>query len=150
MSLKSASRAPWEGDLFSGSGTTTTESGVAPPMQVTWKARSEEHGGVTSPEELIAAAHASCYSMALSNTLAQEGTPPGTLETQATVTFVPGEGITAIELEVTGEIPGASEDDFLAAAQTAKETCPGVRSLHGQRPDQPGGQPGLNMSELGG
>lgn len=149
MSLKSASRTQWEGDLFSGSGTTTMESGAAPPMQVTWKARSEQHGGVTSPEELIAAAHASCYSMALSNTLAQEGTPPGTLETQAAVTFVPGEGITAIELEVTGEIPGVSEDDFLAAADRQGD-LPGVRSLRGQRPDQPGGQPGLNMSELGG
>jgi len=87
--------------------------------------------------------------MALSNTLAQEGTPPGTLETQATVTFVPGEGITAIELEVTGEIPGVSEDDFLAAADRQGD-LPGVRSLRGERPDQPGGQPGLNMSELGG
>ncbi len=90
--------------------------------------------GSHQPEELIAAAHASCYSMALSNTLAQEGTPPGTLETQATVTFVPGEGITAIELEVTGEIPGVSGDDFLAAAQTAKETCPVSEAFAGNVP----------------
>lgn len=77
MSLKSASRTQWEGDLFSGSGTTTMESGAAPPMQVTWKARSEEHGGVTSPEELIAAAHASCYSMACRTHLPRKEHRPG-------------------------------------------------------------------------
>ena len=134
MALKSTGRTHWEGDLFGGSGTTSLESGAAGPMEVTWKARSEEHGGVTSPEELIAAAHASCYAMALSNTLAEAGTPPGTLDTQATATFVPGDGITSMELEVTGQVSGISEAEFLAAAETAKENCPVSQALAGNVP----------------
>ena len=134
MALKSTGRTHWEGDLFGGGGTTSLESGAAGPMEVTWKARSEEHGGVTSPEELIAAAHASCYSMALSNGLAESGTPPGTLDTQATASFVPGEGITLMELEVTGHVEGISEEDFLAAAQAAKEGCPVSQALAGNVP----------------
>jgi lipoyl-dependent peroxiredoxin len=134
MALQSTGRTRWEGDLLTGSGMTTLESGATAPMAVTWKARSEEHGGLTSPEELIAAAHATCYSMALSNTLAKAGNPPETLETQATATFVPGEGITAMDLEVKGTVPGISEEDFLAAAQTAKETCPVSQALAGNVP----------------
>jgi len=76
MALDSTASTHWEGDLFSGRGTTTLESGAAGPLEVTWKARAEEHGSTTSPEELIAAAHASCYCMALSNELAKGGTPP--------------------------------------------------------------------------
>lgn len=134
MALRSTGRTQWNGDLMSGSGTTTLESGAAGPMQVTWKARTEEHGGLTSPEELIAAAHASCYSMAFSSTLAKAGTPPTTLETEATATFVPGEGITSMELTVRGTVEGISEEDFLAAAENAKENCPVSKALKGNVP----------------
>jgi len=134
MALKSTGRTHWEGDLFNGSGETSLDSGAAPPMRVTWKARSEEHGGLTSPEELIASAHASCYCMALSNTLAQADTPPTSLDAEATATFVPGEGITAIELSVVGNVEGISEEDFLEAAQTAKENCPVSMALQGNVP----------------
>ncbi len=99
-----------------------------------WKARAEDHGGLTSPEELIAAAHASCYSMALSNTLAKAGTPPTSIDTQATATFVPGTGITAMELEVRAAVAGISEDDFLSAAEDAKENCPVSQALKGNVP----------------
>jgi osmotically inducible protein OsmC len=100
-------------------------------MEVTWKARSEEHGGLTSPEELIAAAHASCYSMALSGALARAGHPPVALDTVATATFVVGEGITTMFITVKGDVPGISEEDFLATAESAKENCPVSKALHG-------------------
>jgi osmotically inducible protein OsmC len=100
-------------------------------MEVTWKARSEEHGGLTSPEELIAAAHASCYSMALSGALARAGHPPVALDTVATATFVVGEGITTMSITVKGDVPGISEEDFLATAESAKENCPVSKALQG-------------------
>ncbi len=131
MALKSTGRTHWVGDLFNGSGETSLDSGAAGPLPVTWKARAEEHGGVTSPEELIAAAHASCYSMSLSNTLAKAGTPPTSLDTEATYTFVPGTGITDVALSVVGNVPGASEESFLEAAQYAKENCPVSMALRG-------------------
>jgi len=131
MALRSTGRTHWEGDLTSGSGTTTLESGAAGPMQVTWKARTEDHGGLTSPEELIAAAHASCYSMAFSSALAKAGTPPTTLETEATATFVPGEGITSMELTVRGTVEGISDEDFQSLAEAAKENCPVSKALKG-------------------
>jgi osmotically inducible protein OsmC len=134
MALRSTASTHWEGDLVSGSGITSLESGAAGPMQVTWKARTEEHGGLTSPEELIAAAHASCYSMAFSSILAKAGTPPTTLETSATATFVPGEGITAMELTVRGTVEGISEEDFVGAAEMAKENCPVSQALKGNVP----------------
>jgi len=131
MALQSIGRTHWEGDLFTGSGTTSLDSGAAGPLTVTWKARAEEHGGVTSPEELIAAAHASCYSMAFSNALAKNDTPPGSLDVQATATFVPGTGITTMELEVVGSVDGISEDVFLELAEAAKEGCPVSKALSG-------------------
>ena len=131
MALDSTGRTHWEGDLFNGSGTASLDSGAAPPMQVTWKARTEEHGGLTSPEELIAAAHASCFSMAFSNTLAKNDTPPGTLDVEATATFVPGEGITTMALEVTGSVDGISEEQFKDLAETAKNGCPVSQALAG-------------------
>ena len=134
MALKSTGRAHWEGDLFGGEGVASLESGAAQPMQVTWKARAEDHGGLTSPEELIAAAHASCYSMALSNGLAKAGTPPGTLDTEATATFVPGEGITAMDLVVRGQVDGITEEAFVEAAQAAKDGCPVSQALAGNVP----------------
>ena len=134
MALKSTGRTHWEGDLFNGSGVTSLDSGAAPPMQVTWKARSEEHGGLTSPEELIASAHASCYSMAFSNALANNETPPTSLDVEATATFVPGEGITLMELSVVGHVEGISEEVFADLAETAKNGCPVSQALAGNVP----------------
>jgi len=131
MALKSIGRTHWEGDLFNGSGVTSLDSGATGPLPVTWKARSEEHGSVTSPEELIAAAHASCYSMAFSNALAKNETPPTSLDVQATATFVPGEGITLMELEVVGDVDGIEEAEFLELAAVAKDGCPVSQALAG-------------------
>ncbi|MGB8359887.1 MAG: OsmC family peroxiredoxin [Acidimicrobiia bacterium] len=131
MALKSIGRTHWEGDLFNGSGVTSLDSGATGPLPVTWKARSEEHGSVTSPEELIAAAHASCYSMAFSNALAKNETPPTSLDVQATATFVPGEGITLMELEVVGNVDGIEEAEFLELASVAKDGCPVSQALAG-------------------
>ena len=134
MALKSTGRTHWDGDLFNGSGVTSLDSGAAPPMQVTWKARAEDHGGLTSPEELIASAHASCYSMAFSNALAKNETPPTSLDVEATATFVPGEGITLMELSVVGNVDGISEEVFQDLAETAKNGCPVSQALAGNVP----------------
>lgn len=131
MALNSTGRTHWEGDLFNGSGTATLDSGAAGPLAVTWKARTEEHGSLTSPEELIAAAHSSCYSMAFSNTLAKNDTPPTSLDVQATATFVPGEGITLMELEVVGDVDGITEEKFQELAEVAKNGCPVSQALAG-------------------
>ena len=121
----------WEGDLMSGSGTIErVGSGSLGPLGVSWAARTEdEPRGKTSPEELIAAAHASCFSMAFSSALAKAGTPPERLQSSATVTFVPGEGITRIALAVRGRVPGLDEDAFRGAAETAKDACPVSQAL---------------------
>jgi osmotically inducible protein OsmC len=134
MALKSTGRTHWEGDLLNGSGVASLDSGAAQPMRVTWKARSEDHGGLTSPEELIAAAHSSCYSMALSSSLAKNDTPPTSLDTSATATFVPGEGITSMVLTVSAAVEGISEDRFLELAHAAKEGCPVSQALAGNVP----------------
>ena len=115
----------WSGSLMEGSGTIeSVGSGAFGPLDVTWASRTEEPAGRTSPEELIAAAHASCFSMALSHALAQAGTPAERLETSATVTFVPGTGITKSALRVRGTVSGLDEAAFVQAAQAAKEGCP--------------------------
>lgn len=121
----------WQGSLTDGSGTiVSTTTGAIGEQPVSWAARStDETGGVTSPEELIAAAHAACFAMALSNTLAKDGHAPEELNTSATVTFQPGEGITRVALTVEGTVPGLDEDAFRAAAQTAKENCPVSKAL---------------------
>jgi osmotically inducible protein OsmC len=128
MALTSTGSAHWEGDLLSGSGHTTLEtSGAAGPLPITWKARTEDHGGLTSPEELIAAAHASCFSMALSHGLATAGTPATSLDTSATATFDKtddGWRIIAIAIDVVGSVPGIDEAGFAAAAEGAKDGCP--------------------------
>jgi lipoyl-dependent peroxiredoxin len=123
----------WQGSLLEGSGTIdSTTSGAFGGLGVSWKARSEdEHGGLTSPEELIAAAHAACFSMALSGGLARAGTPADELRTSATVTFQPGEGITRIALTVEGSVPGIDGVAFEEAALAAKETCPVSKALAG-------------------
>lgn len=134
MSLESTGRTHWEGDLASGSGTTTLDSGAAGPMSVTWKARTEEHGGLTSPEELLAAAHSACYSMAFTSRLAKAGFPAEYLDVEATATFVPGQGITAMVLKVSGSAPGISEEQFAELAEDAKANCPVSKALSGNVP----------------
>jgi osmotically inducible protein OsmC len=121
----------WKGSLMDGSGTiTATTSGAIGEQPVSWAARSEDAtGGKTSPEELIAAAHAACFSMALSAGLSRAGTPPDELHTSATVTFQPGEGITKIHLTVEGTVPGLDAAGFAEAAQGAKENCPVSKAL---------------------
>jgi osmotically inducible protein OsmC len=132
MATERRAQVTWQGDLLSGSGTIeSVTSGVFGGLGVSWPSRSEEPGGKTSPEELIAAAHATCFSMALSNGLAQEGHAPERLETSATVTFQPGEGITKIALAVEGSVPGMNEDDFRKAAEGAKANCPVSKALAG-------------------
>jgi osmotically inducible protein OsmC len=133
MAAERRASVTWNGDLMSGSGTIDeVGSGVFGPLDVSWAARTEEaSGGKTSPEELIAAAHAACFAMALSHGLAQAGTPPERLQTSATVTFVPGTGITKVALTVRGTVPGLDEDGFGAAAETAKANCPVSQALAG-------------------
>ena len=121
----------WEGSLFEGAGQVSLESSGIGTYDVSWPARTEEPNGKTSPEELIAAAHSSCFSMAFSNGLAKAGTPPTTLDTTAEVTFVPGTGITEIKLSVVGDVPGMSAEDFQAAAEDAKVNCPVSQALTG-------------------
>jgi osmotically inducible protein OsmC len=123
----------WAGSLREGSGTIdSTTSGAVSGLGITWKARSEdEHGGLTSPEELIAAAHAACFSMALSGALARAETPADELRTSATVTFQPGEGITSVALTVEGSVPGIDGVAFEEAAVAAKENCPVSKALAG-------------------
>ena len=123
----------WNGDLMSGSGTIDeVGSGAFGPLDVSWPARSEEaSGGRTSPEELIAAAHASCFSMALAGGLAKAGNAPERLKTSAVVTFVPGTGITKIALSVRGTVSGLDAEGFRQAAEAAKAGCPVSHALAG-------------------
>src|SRR5258708_16806382 len=124
MATIRTANAHWEGPLLSGKGKVSLDSSKAGKFDVTWASRAEQPEGRTSPEELIAAAHSTCYSMALSHGLAQAGTPPETVDTKADVTFQPGEGITGIHLTVRATVPGLSAADFERAAQDAKTTSP--------------------------
>jgi lipoyl-dependent peroxiredoxin len=122
----------WQGDLMNGSGTIgEVGSGAFGPLDVSWASRADEPNGRTSPEELIAAAWASCFAMALSAGLAKGGSPPERLETSATVTFQPGEGITRGALTVRGTVPGMDDAAFQQAADTAKQNCPVSKALSG-------------------
>lgn len=131
MATDRRAEARWQGSLMEGSGTiVSTSSGAIGEQPVTWPARStDEFGSVTSPEELVAAAHAACYAMALAHGLAQDGHAPEELRTWSTVTFQPGEGITRIALTVEGRVPGVDEAAFQAAAQAAKGGCPVSKAL---------------------
>lgn len=133
MAATKRAEVTWGGDLTSGNGTIDrVGSGAIASLPVSWAARTGEgEPELTSPEELIAAAHASCFSMALSNVLAKAGTPPTRLRVAAEVTFVPGTGITTSALEVEGEVPGIDEGAFRAAAEDAKENCPVSGALKG-------------------
>ena len=121
----------WKGSLQEGGGQVTLESSKIGTYDVSWPARAEEPNGKTSPEELIAAAHSSCFSMALSAGLGKAGSPPQSLETTAEVDFQPGKGITEIRLRVVGSVEGMSEEDFRAAAEDAKKNCPVSQALTG-------------------
>lgn len=121
----------WEGSLLEGKGVVTFDSSDLGSHPVSWAARAEEPGGMTSPEELVAAAHSACFSMALSSGLSKAGTPPNRLVTSAAVTFQPGTGITGVHLTVKGDVPGIDEAGFTAAAEAAKTGCPVSQALTG-------------------
>jgi osmotically inducible protein OsmC len=129
MATTRKAAAHWEGSLLEGKGQVSFNSSNLGTYDVTWAARSAEPNGVTSPEELIAAAHSTCYSMALSHALAQNGTAPTTVDTRAEVDFQPGTGITAIRLSVRAAVPGLTEDEFVDFANKAKEGCPVSQAL---------------------
>jgi lipoyl-dependent peroxiredoxin len=132
VATERSARVQWQGDLINGSGTIAeAPSGAFGPLDVSWASRAEESNGRTSPEELIAAAWASCFAMALSNGLAKGGNPPERLETSATVTFQPGEGIIKGLLTVRGTVPGMEADAFDAAARDAVQNCPVSKALTG-------------------
>jgi lipoyl-dependent peroxiredoxin len=131
MATTRTASAHWEGSLMEGAGQVSLESSGVGTFDVSWPSRAEAANGKTSPEELIAAAHSACYSMALSNALAKAGNAPQALDTTAVVTFQPGEGITGIHLTVVGTVEGISADDFTKAAEDAKENCPVSQALKG-------------------
>jgi osmotically inducible protein OsmC len=122
----------WEGDLAEGSGSLSEGSGVLQDSPVTFASRVEQPDGKTSPEELIAAAHATCYAMALSHTLAGKDTPPERLEVDAVCTLDDEQlKITTMGLEVRGKVPGIGEDEFENAAREAEQLCPVSNALRG-------------------
>ncbi len=130
MATDRRAEVTWNGSLMEGAGRIdSTTSGVLGSQELTWKARAEDAPGGTSPEDLIAAAHAACLAMALSHGLAQAGTPADEVRTSATVTFQPGQGITRIALTIHGRVPGVDEETFRQAAETAKENCPVSKAL---------------------
>ena len=129
MATTRTAKAHWEGSLMEGAGQVALESSGVGTYDVTWASRANDANGKTSPEELIAAAHSTCFSMALSRALAQAGNPPASLDTQADVTFQPGEGITGIKLSVNGNVPGLTADEFAEFAEGAKKNCPVSQAL---------------------
>jgi osmotically inducible protein OsmC len=131
MAAQSTATTVWQGDLAHGSGTTIPGSGAFPEVPVSWASRTARSAGKTSPEELLAAAHTSCYSMALAHGLAEGGNPPDRLDVTATVTFVPGEGVKSSELVVSGSVPGIDQDAFAQAARDAAENCPISAAMKG-------------------
>ena len=131
MAAESSASTVWEGSLAEGAGKTTFESGALPETDVSWASRTERSAGKTSPEELLAGAHASCFCMALSHELDQAGNAPERLEATATVAFVPGEGVKSSHLVVRGRVPGIDQAAFEEAAQGASEGCPISGALQG-------------------
>lgn len=128
MAIQRKADVLWENDLLNGGGRVRFGSGGLPESPVTWNARTEQHGGKTSPEELLAAAHASCYAMALSGTLARRGTPPKRLDVSAVCTFDKlggGWKVTTMELSVKGSVPGIDKAKFEDAAREALDVSTG-------------------------
>jgi osmotically inducible protein OsmC len=129
MATIRTAKAHWEGSLMEGAGQVALESSGVGTYDVSWASRANDANGKTSPEELIAAAHSTCFSMALSHALAQAGHAPDSIDTQADVTFQPGEGITGIKLSVNGNVPGLTADEFAEYAEGAKKNCPVSQAL---------------------
>jgi len=127
----SSATTVWEGGLEHGAGTTTPASEAFATVDVSWASRTSRAAGKTSPEELLAAAHASCYCMALAHELGEAGTPPERLEATARVEFVPDEGVTSSQIVVSGRVPGIDEHGFGAAAAAAGDGCPISGALKG-------------------
>jgi lipoyl-dependent peroxiredoxin len=130
MAAVRTAEAHWEGSLFEGQGDVELVSSGLGTFETSWPARTEQPNSKTSPEELIAAAHSTCFSMQLSGGLAKAGTPPTSLDTRADVTFDPP-NITGVKLTVTGVVPGITEEQFKAAAEDAKQNCPVSKALTG-------------------
>jgi lipoyl-dependent peroxiredoxin len=131
MATTRTANAHWAGSLLQGSGMVSLDSSGLGSYDVTWASRAEEPNGRTSPEELIAAAHAACFSMALSNGLSTAGHEPRAIDTRADVRFQPGEGITGITLTVRAQVDGMSTEEFQKAAEAAKAGCPVSKALAG-------------------
>ncbi|GGO70753.1 OsmC family peroxiredoxin [Nocardioides deserti] len=131
MATTRTAQTTWQGSLQEGSGSVELQSSGVGTFDVSWPSRAESANGKTSPEELIAASHSSCFSMALSAALSKAGTPPTTLETSAEVELTPGTGITGIKLTVVGTVEGVTEEQFVEAANGAKEGCPVSQALAG-------------------
>ncbi len=134
MAAEHTAHATWDGDLMTGFGTVSAGSGVFSGVSLTWRARAEDASEGSSPEELIAAALAACFSMALAHGLAQAGSPAAHIETDATAAFDKtdaGFRVTSIALHVTGDVPSVDEDAFRQAAETAKANCPVSKALEG-------------------
>ncbi len=131
MAATRTANAHWEGSLKEGKGQVSLDSSGIGTYDVSWPARTEEPNGVTSPEELIAAAHSTCYSMSLSNVLTKAGHTPDTVDTKADVTFQPGTGITGSHLTTRASVPGISAEEFIGFAEEAKTACPVSAALTG-------------------
>lgn len=131
MATTSTARAHWEGSLFEGSGQVELVSSGLATFDVAWEKRAEARSGATNPEELLAAAHAVCFSMAFSNILAQNGTPPASLDTRVEVSFTPGPGITGSHITVFGRVPSLDAAGFAELAEKAKVNCPVSKALAG-------------------
>jgi lipoyl-dependent peroxiredoxin len=131
MAATRIANAHWEGSLFEGKGRVSLDSSGVGSYDVSWPARTEEPNGMTSPEELIAAAHSSCFSMAFSNELSKAGHTVESIDTKAEVTFQPGTGITGSHLTTRASVPGISEEEFATIAEAAKKGCPVSGALTG-------------------
>ena len=131
MAVTSEATTVWNGSLFHGSGTVSLDTSRTAQLNVDWKARSEGSETTTTPEELLGAAHASCFSMAFANALTDAGFEPESIQTTAAVTFQPGTGITGSHLLVNATVPGIGAEDFERIADEAKAGCPVSQALSG-------------------
>jgi osmotically inducible protein OsmC len=131
MALTSEATTVWNGELLSGSGTVSFDSSRVATFPINWKARADGESGTTNPEELLAASHASCFSMAFSLELTNAGHPPTSIQTTAAVTFAAGTGVTGSHLLVNATVPGIDEDEYQRLATVAKENCPISKALAG-------------------
>ena len=132
MAAVRTAEAHWEGSLKEGQGEVELVSSGIGNFEVSWPARTEQSNGLTSPEELIAAAHSTCFSMSVANELVLAGNPaPTSVDTKADVTFQPGQGITGIQLTVNAVVPGIDQEAFSAAIAAAEKNCPVSRALTG-------------------